>query len=92
MPDLISEELLTELRNQAVRDMSELRITDFQATPDRDHDGDPILRIQVIYDEAGGEPNVAHILTLARHVRPLLPDTFPIFRFLTAREFADDAR
>ena len=97
MPDDISVELVAKLRERIENKMTGLRITDFQALPDHDHDGDPILRLQIVYDEAAGKPLAAHTSALARHLRPLLidadlPDTFPILRFLSARDFADEGR
>ena len=97
MANGLSPELVEKLRARIENHMTGLRITNFQALPDHDHDGDPILRLQIVYDEAAGEPLAAHTSTLARHLRPLLidadlPDTFPILRFLSARDFADEAR
>ena len=97
MSDDLSVELIAKLRERTESKMTGLRITNFQAKHDRDHDGDPILRLQVVYDEQGGEPLAAHMSALARHLRPLLidaklPDTFPVCRFLSARDFADEAR
>ena len=43
MPDDISVELVAKLRERIENKMTGLRITDFQALPDHDHDGDPIL-------------------------------------------------
>lgn len=97
MADGLSDELVAKLRERIENNMIGLRITDFQALPDHDHDGDPILWLQIVYDETVGEPLAAHTSTLARHLRPLLidadlPDTFPILRFLSASDFADEAR
>lgn len=95
MTDKLPPDLLAELRHHVEREMTGLRITDFQARTDRDHDGDPILRLQIVYDEAGEEPRAARVSSLARHIRPWLatqlPDTFPVFRFLTTRDLADEA-
>lgn len=96
MANGLSLELVAKLRERIENHMTGLRITNFQALPDHDHDGDPILRLRIVYDEAAGEPLAAHTSALARHLRPLidaeLPDTFPILRFLSARDFADEAR
>lgn len=96
MPDDISEELVAKLREQIANEMAGVRITDFRAKADSDHDGDPILRLQIAYDEEGASPGPAQVSSLARHVRlllePQLPNTFPVFRFLTTRELADEAQ
>ena len=96
MPDNISEQLIARLREQIENEMAGVRVTDFQAKADSDHDGDPILRIQIAYDEEGTTPSPAQVSSLARHIRrllePQLPNTFPVFRFLTTRELADEAQ
>jgi len=95
MSDTVSNDLIVELRNQVNLDMPELNITDFQVTPDKDHDGDSIIRFKVIYDGRSEDLGAGRVSALIRHVRPLLnsklPNTFPIFRFLTTEEYADDA-
>lgn len=96
MTNDISSELLATLREQIETEMAGVRITNFQAKADRDHDGDPILRLQIAYDEQGAEPHPVQVTSLARHIRlllePQLPNTFPVFRFLTTRELADEAQ
>ncbi|NPD19635.1 hypothetical protein [Alterinioella nitratireducens] len=95
MSDVLSDDFIAKLREQIEKEMSGIKITDFQAQSDLDHDGDPILRLQIVYDEAEGEPRASRMSALARHIRPWLdtrlPNTFPVFRFLTARDLADDA-
>lgn len=96
MPDNISEQLIARLREQIENEMEGVRITDFRAKADSDHDGDPILRLQIAYDEEGAAPGPVQVSSLARHIRrllePQLPNTFPVFRFLTTRELADEAQ
>lgn len=96
MPDDISADLVAKLRKQIEDEMAGLQITDFRTKADRDHDGDPILRLQIAYDETGDAPRPVQVSALARHVRRLLeaqlPNTFPVFRFLTARELADETQ
>lgn len=96
MPDDISADLVARLREQIENEMADLLITDFRAKADRDHDGDPILRLQIAYDEKGAAPRPVQVSALARHIRGLLeaplPNTFPVFRFLTTRELADEAQ
>lgn len=95
MSDTVSNDLIVELRHQVNLDMPELKITDFQVISDRDHDGDSILRFKIIYDGESDDLVADRVSALVRHVRPLLnsklPNTFPIFRFLTTKEYADDA-
>lgn len=96
MPYNTHADLIAELRKQVEAEMADIRITDFQAKSDLDHDGDPILRLQIAYDEQGAAPRPAQVSALARRVRPWLetrlPNTFPVFRFLTKRELIDETR
>lgn len=96
MANEISQDLVAKLREQIERDMADINITDFRAKADRDHDGDPIIRLQIVYDGDGAEPRPIQVSAVARHVRHLLgsqmPNTFPVFRFLTAREIADETQ
>lgn len=96
MPDDISADLVARIREQIQKEMVDLRITDFRAKADRDHDGDPIIRLQIAYDEKGPSPRPVQVSAVARHIRSVLeaqlPNTFPVFRFLTSRELADEAQ
>lgn len=96
MADGIFADLFEKLREQVKAEMADVQITDFRAKSDLDHDGDPILRLQIAYDEAGAAPRPEQVSALARHLRPWLdsrlPDTFPVFRFLTTRELADETK
>lgn len=93
MAQTLSDELVANIRERVESHMAGLRITDFRVTPDRDHDGDPILRLQIVYDETGEGPRPARVLALVRELRPWLhtklPDMFPVLRFLTAQDLAD---
>jgi len=95
MSDLPSQDLVEDLRAQIEQEMVGVHITHFTVKRDVDHDGDPILRFQIAYDEAGDAPQATQVSALTRHIRPRLeqdlPNTFPVFRFLTARELADEA-
>lgn len=96
MPISLSDDLIANIRERVENHMTGLRITDFQVTPDRDHDGDPILRLQIVYDDAGEGPRPARVLALVRELRPWLhtklPDMFPVLRFLASRDLVDAAR
>ena len=60
-----------------------------------DADGDPILRIEVIFEVAENRLDPEKVLGLIRHVRKPLTelgaDRFPVFSFMTADEAADAA-
>lgn len=92
----VTQDLRDALREKVQAEMDDLRIEDFKVTADHDHDGDPILRVEIVYDDTAGAPQTARMTALTRRVRPLLQDeqfdAFPIFRFVAARDLVDDAR
>lgn len=57
---------------------------------DEDSDGDPILRITVVFESEIADLETHRLTGLARHVRPSLIERreagFPIFRFMTKRD------
>lgn len=96
MPEALSDDLVATIRERVENHMTGLRITDFRVTPDRDHDGDPILWLRIVYDESGEGPRPARVLALVRELRPWLhtklPNMFPVLRFLAAQDLADATR
>ena len=55
-----------------------------------DHDGDPILRVQVVVDLGGRKLDSLRLKGLVRHVRSALilqdENRFPVFTFMTQSE------
>lgn len=60
-----------------------------------DADGDPILRIEVVFEAAAGRLDPKKVLGLIRHLRKPLADEgsdrFPVFSFMSAEEASDAA-
>ncbi len=58
-----------------------------------DADGDPILRIEVVFKAAGDRLDPEKVLGLGRHLRERLhessPHRFPVFSFMTSEEALD---
>jgi hypothetical protein len=69
---------------------SDAMIESISIDPDKDSDGDAILRITIIFDSDIEKLESAKLTGLVRHVRPKLAaqkeDRFPIFRFVSKRE------
>lgn len=65
-------------------------IDSITVTPAMDSDGDPILRVTVVFDSEIAELDPAKLAGLARHVRPGIEErkdaAFPIFRFVSKRD------
>jgi hypothetical protein len=59
--------------------------------PDVDSDGEPILRVMVVFADDISELDMRELAGIVRHVRPALLEhqetAFPIFRFLTKRDW-----
>lgn len=57
---------------------------------DEDSDGDPILRVTVVFESEIADLEARQLASLTRHVRPKLREhndhRFPIFRFLSKRD------
>lgn len=58
--------------------------------PDFDHDGEPILRVTVIFSSDMAKIDPGNLSSIARHVAAKLREQgrsqFPIFRFLSKRD------
>lgn len=87
-------DMAQSLRDTIFRIVSEelapATIVDLEVSHDSDHDGDPILRIEIVFDTKNGRLDSDKILGLGRHLRePLLAQKetgFPIFSFMTPEE------
>ncbi len=59
---------------------------------DVDQDGDPILKVTVVFDPAEGALDTHRVMGLIRHLRPKLLEKkypeFPIFRFVSKKDAA----
>jgi len=74
--------------NEVVRErLSRTRILDVKVDEDVDGEGEPVFRVVVVYDEAGGALDAHETVSLARHARLRLSEAdesrFPIFRFMS---------
>lgn len=70
-------------------EMSDAAIDDVQVVAEADEDGDPVLRIRVVYKTARVDPSKAK--GLARHLFPAinqarLRDFFPVISFVSKRD------
>jgi hypothetical protein len=66
-------------------------IDSVSATPGVDHDGDPIVRVTVVFNAEINDLEVRELTGLGRRLRPRLAEQgetgFPIMRFLTKRDW-----
>ena len=62
---------------------------------DTDHDGDPILRVEIVVEVEHGSLDPEKVLSLPRHLREPLAEVhenkFPMISFLSKDEFEGEA-
>jgi hypothetical protein len=67
--------------------MAGSEIVQIHITEGEDHDGDPVLRVMVVFDPAKGRLDPRRMAGLARHLRSRLgPDgvaPYPVFQFVS---------
>ena len=73
------------------RDFKCIAITKVDVEKDVDHDGDPILRIDVVVDGERTDLDGREISSAVRRIRPALEDVegtpFPVIAFIDSREY-----
>ena len=96
---------IDEIVKQVVqKQLAPAKIVDLTVEKDEDADGDPILRIEVVFEAEGDRLDPEKVLGLGRHLHERLhqpsrttqalhssADRFPIFSFMTSEEAADAA-
>lgn len=90
------DDLITVIRKIVEDELAPAKITNLFVEPDEDHDGDPILRIKIVFEvEEGHELDSRKVIGLARHLREPLENLgearFPVFNFETTGEHAGAA-
>lgn len=77
------------------RQFAPARVQKILLEPDVDHDGDAIIRAQVVFEVDGDKLDPKKVKGLARHLRSefekLNEDRFPVVSFKTSAEFASEA-
>ena len=83
------------IRNIASHQLAPAQIVDVRVEEDVDHDGDPILRITIIYDAAEENLDARRALGMARHLREPFEkrniERFPVLRYLSKEDAAGEA-
>ena len=73
------------------RDFKRIAITKVDVAQDFDHDGDPILRVDVVVDGARTDLDGKEISSAVRRIRPALEDVegtpFPVIAFIDSKEY-----
>lgn len=75
------------------RQLAPAKVVDLTAVEAKDADGDPILRMVVVFEAEGDRLDPDKVLGPVRHLRQSLKehltDRFPILSFMTTKEAAD---
>ena len=81
------EDIITEIVKER---FSDAVINSIEVQADQDSDGDPILRVTVVFDSEISTLEARKLSGLTRHVRPKIMSredaAFPVFRFVSKRE------
>jgi hypothetical protein len=85
------DDALRELFSEVVKErFPDAVIDDITVVADEDSDGDPILRVTIVFDSEIADIEARSVASLTRHARPKLREhndnRFPIFRFLSKRD------
>ncbi|MBL4629112.1 MAG: hypothetical protein JKY00_13970 [Roseicyclus sp.] len=91
MMNIVSDDdLLATVQKIVVKQLDPARVERVDVEHDVDHDGDPILRIKIVFEIEGDRLNPRAVRGLARHLREPLQELrveeFPTFSFSTVKE------
>lgn len=93
MQAITQQELSDVIREVVAAQLNPARVERIDVEHDVDHDGDPILRIKIVFEVEGDRLQPKAVRGLARHLREPLErlaiESFPTFSFATVDE--DDA-
>lgn len=91
----VSKETLEAIHTVVAEELGNVRILAVNVQEDLDHDGDPVLRVEVVCEAIEGRLNAKKVVGLARHLREplaMLKETrFPVFTFKTGDEYHGQA-
>jgi len=72
-------------------DFENIKILKVNVAPDRDHDGNEILRIQVVFEGTLTGADARHVAGAARRLRPTLDeidvDVYPLLSFVSKLDY-----
>jgi hypothetical protein len=92
MTKVIDQTLFSAIHDVIVRELRPARIVRVDVARDLDHDGDPILRIKIVFEAENDRLNPTAVRGLIRNLRealiPLDVNEFPMFNFATVKEDA----
>ena len=73
------------------RSFGAIGVVDVEVVEDLDHDGDPILRVRVVFDAEVEDLDPSELLETTRHLRSRLREleveSFPVTSFISRKDF-----
>ncbi len=86
----MSDQLTKVVTSVVEEQLAPVRIVSVSVEEDIDHDGDPVLRVSVVFESEDEDLDPDRVLGLVRHLREPLKELqearFPIFSFMTPDE------
>lgn len=91
----VTQAVTDEVRRVIQDELRDARLVDVSITDEIDHDGDPFLRVEVVFDSENTPLDPQKVKGLGRHLREpmrrLNERRFLVFSFKTAAEQAGEA-
>ncbi|MCR9068136.1 MAG: hypothetical protein NXH79_04760 [Rhodobacteraceae bacterium] len=82
--------IIETIRKVVEAQLAPARVDRVDVAYDLDHDGDPLLRVRIVFEIDGDRLDPKAVRGLARHLREPLEriavDDFPVFSFATVKE------
>jgi hypothetical protein len=95
MIDKELESVANTIKEIVEKQLAPAVVTEIVLESDIDHDGDPILRVQVIFEADDDQLDPAKVKGLTRHLREPLDNFanvgFPVLNFTSKRELPPEA-
>jgi hypothetical protein len=83
----------TAIREVLARQFAGVDIVSVNLAESLDHDGDEILRVEVVFRSVGDKLDPIKVKGLVRHLRSVLADQhedrFPVITYLTTKDIAE---
>jgi len=86
----IKDQVIAAVRDVVQKQLEPAHIVDVFVKEDLDHDGERILRVEIVFETDSGRLDPEKVMGLARHLREPLQklheERFPVFSFMKPNE------
>ena len=89
----MDSDLKQQIKGKITQGLKPAKISRIGFKEDEDHDGDPVLRIQIVINDSDDAFDTVKFLKLTTDLRKLLADTptYPVLTLMTDEEASSDA-